>query len=247
MPSTGIVPQQPWLNNTPQQAILATLGQVAEMCAEHELYDAAQALHELHEPIRQLHATEQLLHYHHTVFRSKQLQPAEKLVLIDAHATLTWAEANGHQDHTELYIPSRSENVALSPKTYGRLLKKLDGYGALGREEIRDSNGHTRIQMALSTWRGQHSTQPGVGYLRHENACYPFLQRLPLPARNHRSCRLALQSLRTQLSGCRGDPVQAGRCGDVRDGAAVVLEVRPDLCQPVTLEARPSRGQVASG
>ncbi len=133
--------------NTPQPEILSILAQVAQMCAENELHDAAQALHHLQAPVRRLLAAEQRLRYHHRVFRCKDLLPAEKLVLIDADAALTWAEANGHTDGIEIYIPDRTENINISPKTYGRLLKKLHGYCALHREEYRDENGHTRIRI----------------------------------------------------------------------------------------------------
>jgi hypothetical protein len=91
-----------------------------------------------------------LLRYHHKVFRSPELQPAEKLVLIDANAAITWAEANGETTATELYIPARTQNVALSPKTYGRLLKKLHSCSALTRQEVRDDNGHTRVRIAAT-------------------------------------------------------------------------------------------------
>ncbi len=133
--------------NTPQPEILSILAQVAEICVENELHDAAQALHHLQAPVRRLLAAEQRLRYHHRVFRCKDLLPAEKLVLIDADAALTWAEANGHTDGIEIYIPDRTENINIRPKTYGRILKKLHGYCALRREEYRDENGHTRIRI----------------------------------------------------------------------------------------------------
>ncbi len=136
--------------NTPDPAILCTLSEVSRSLEAQGLHDEARALHELRNPIRQLYAAEQLLRYHHKVFRSPELQPAEKLVLIDANAAITWAEANGETTATELYIPARTQNVALSPKTYGRLLKKLHSCSALTRQEVRDDNGHTRVRIAAT-------------------------------------------------------------------------------------------------
>jgi len=133
--------------NTPDPAILWTLSEVTRSLEAQGLHDEARSLHELRKPIRQLYAAEQLLRYHHEVFRSAELQPAEKLVLIDANAAITWGEANGETTVTELYIPARTQNIALSPKTYGRLLKKLHSCSALARQEIRDENGHTRVRI----------------------------------------------------------------------------------------------------
>ncbi len=124
-------------------AILSTLAQVAEICAEAQLHDAHRALTEA---LPLLRAELGQLRYYRGVMAipSKKLGDGEKLVLMDLSGEVRYRHSRGQDGPLPLYIEGRCANVGKSSKTYGRAIRKLGAYGALERTEER-ANGRSHV------------------------------------------------------------------------------------------------------
>ncbi len=72
-----------------------------------------------------------------------------------------------------------------------------------------------------------------------------LLQRLPRPTTNHHLRRVAISSLLAQFARCRKAFIRTQHQSHVRDGVAMVPQVRAAVCQPVTAPSTSTGRQVA--